>query len=506
MLKVILFDMDGTLINSDQLVIKIYHELTKKYEPIISFDSLDLGDVFASSYPDVLKKLYGHVSQIHLDEIMHLHSMYKHMYLKSFPGVFDMLTSLKQKGYKLGLVTSELRSIAIDELQILNLFQIFDHIVTFDDVRKPKPHAEGIENHLTFFNCTKDEVIYIGDQKSDGMAGENARIYSVLMDWNKNKPIDYKVCFDHVACDTEQLMMLIRNYDRKELTISKNEKYSILQLTDLHLMNGEEDQLTFKLIEDMINETNPHFIVFTGDQTMSKEAYLLYRRLADFMDTFKTPYTFVFGNHDVEDNITYEELIDAMKTSKYLIFDQGPDHLGYSNHFILLKDEERKVIGSFVFLDTHTDDNYLIDGEYKWGYGAINSEQIIWYERLMKRNPYPHLIFFHIPIPEIKEANPDDKLHKGDYFESPCTPPINTGFFGKTHELKQAKAMFFGHDHLNDFCYDKEGILLCYGRVSGHYDYAMPGFPKGARLINFHHGQVETKVILHQDIKKNGTR
>src|SRR5690606_2719826 len=150
---------------------------------------------------------------------------------------------------------------------------------------------------------------------------------------------------------------------------------------------------------------------FTGDQTMSKEAYRLYRRLADFMDTFKTPYTFVFGNHDVEDNITYDELIDAMKTSKYLIFDQGPDHLGYSNHFILLKDEERKVIGSFVFLDTHIDDHYLIDGETKWGYGAINSEQIIWYERLIKRNPYPHLIFFHIPIPEIKETNPDDKLH-----------------------------------------------------------------------------------------------
>lgn len=502
MLKVILFDMDGTLVNSDQLVLHIYKKLTTKYQPLTPFESLDLGDVFASSYPDVLKKLYGHVNPDHLEEIYRIHLESKHHYLESFEGVEELLSTLKREGYRLGLVTSEMRDIAIDELKILNLDQYFDSIVAFDDVKNPKPDPEGILKHLAYFNCNRDEVIYIGDQKTDGIAAENASILSVLIDWHKNKTIDYMRLFDHVAYSIEDVIRIIHMYEKQELIISKDQPFKILQLTDLHLMNDEKDLLTYDLIRDIKEEAKPDFIVFTGDQTMSKDAVMLYQKLSLLMDELEVPYTFVFGNHDVEGNIIYQDLIDAMSHSKYFMFDQGPKHLGYSNHSILLKDKTRKIEGLLVFFDTHIDAIYDVDGEKKWGYGAISHDQIMWYERLIKRNPYPHLIFFHIPIPEVNEAKKDEYLYLGDYFENPCTPPFNTGFFDKALSTKQAKAMFFGHDHLNDFVYDKEGILLCYGRVSGHYDYAMPGFPKGARLITFNQGKVETKIILHQDIKK----
>ena len=135
MLKVILFDMDGTLVNSDQLVLHIYKKLTTEYQPLTPFESLDLGDVFASSYPDVLKKLYGHVNPDHLEEIYRIHLESKHHYLESFEGVEELLSTLKREGYRLGLVTSEMRDIAIDELKILNLDQYFDSIVAFDDVK-----------------------------------------------------------------------------------------------------------------------------------------------------------------------------------------------------------------------------------------------------------------------------------------------------------------------------------------------------------------------------------
>ncbi|HBY65747.1 MAG TPA: hypothetical protein DEG42_05150, partial [Acholeplasmataceae bacterium] len=51
MIKVILFDMDGTLIDSDALVLSIYNKLINKYPPKTDFSNLDLGDVFPSSYP-----------------------------------------------------------------------------------------------------------------------------------------------------------------------------------------------------------------------------------------------------------------------------------------------------------------------------------------------------------------------------------------------------------------------------------------------------------------------
>ena len=504
MIKVILFDMDGTLIDSDALVLSIYNKLINKYPPKTDFSNLDLGDVFASSYPDVLIKLYGEVKELHLQEIYRLHKELKHQYLRTFEGVDTMLEQLKKNGYRLGLLTSEMRSIAMDELGILKIDQYFDHVLAFDDVKKPKPHPDGIFEHMKFFGCSQDEIIYIGDQKSDGLAANSASIYSILLDWSQKKSLDYQRQFDHVAHDTVELMRIIESKNKMVIRTKKDKPLRILQLTDLHLMNDEKDIQTYQLISDMISFSHPDFIVFTGDQTMSKDAVMLYQKLGEFMDQFKVPFSYVFGNHDTEGDYSYQQLIDAISPSKYLMFDQGPSHLGFSNCNILIKDESEKPIGSLIMLDTHIDDFYMINGTKTWGYGSLSKDQISWYEGCVNRYPLPHLIFYHIPIPEVKEVSPSDDIHKGDYFESPCTPPINTGFFDVAKNLKHAKAMFFGHDHLNDYSYSKDGILLAYGRVSGHYDYAMPGFPKGARLIQFdHQGHVTSQIILHKDLIKS---
>ena len=503
MIKVILFDMDGTLIDSDELVLSIYRQLIKKYPPKKDFNSLDLGDVLASSYPDVLFKLYEEVNKEHLEEIYRLHKELKHQYLKKFSGVDFLLEKLKRKGYRLGLLTSEMRGIALDELSILKIDHYFDYVVSFDDVSKPKPDPEGINRHLDFFKCTKEEVILVGDQLSDGKAANHASIYSILMDWNHQKSLEYFTHFDHVAYDAEELLKIIEFKEKTVIKMPQDRDLNILQLTDLHLANDDKDEITYQLIEDMIYHMNPDFIVFTGDQTMSRDAVKIYKKLGKWMDQFQIPYTYVFGNHDLEGEYTYQDLIDAISTSKYLIFDQGPKYLGFSNHQIIIINSKNQTIGSLIMLDTHIDDMYLIDDIKTWGYGAISNHQIDWYKKCIRRVHYPHLIFFHIPIPEAKEVSKDDDIHIGDYYEVPCTPPINTGFFEAAKKTNKAKAMFFGHDHLNDYTYKKDNIILAYGRVSGHYDYAMPGFLKGARWIRMdEQGNVSTQVILHQDIKK----
>lgn len=498
MLKVILCDMDGTLIDSDDLVIKIYQRLTQTYIPKVSFESLDLGDVFQSSYTEVLAKLYGEVNEEHLKFIHTTHQALKHHDLKLFDGVDDLLKSLKKQGNKLGLLTSELRSIALDELNILGIDHYFDHILAFDDLEKPKPYPNGLFAHMTYFNVKANEMIYIGDQKSDGIAAQKAGVYSVLMDWSKTKSIDYQKQFNHVAHDANELMSMISFQSKACIQLPQNRYLRIMQFTDFHLMNDEKDTFTYKLISDLINQENPDFIVLTGDQTMSKDAPMLYEQLGSFMDHFKIPYTYVFGNHDTEHGITYESLIKAISKSKYLIFDQGPQYLGYGNHVIKIVDQSFQMKGSLVMLDTHIDNMYMIDNQLTWGYGSITDHQILWYENIMKLYPSPHLAFFHIPIPEIKEIKNSNVQYTGDFNEEPCTPPVNTNFFevAKRHNVK---AMFFGHDHLNDISYIKDKINLCYGRVSGHYEYGIPGFPKGARMITFdQEGHVKTYVVIHQ--------
>lgn len=493
--KAIVFDMDGTLINSDELVLNIYRKLTEQFKPHIPFESLDPHDVLALSYPEVLERLYGSFHSHHMDQILSWHSQHKHQYLKIYPGVYDMLESLKNQGYQLGLLTSEMHAIAIDEMKILKIDHFFDRVIAFDDVKRPKPHPDGLIELMKSFNCQAHEMMMIGDQTSDALAAKALGIYSILVDHEHSKPKSFLKWYHHVAYSAQEIMKLIKRQESLFLEMPFNRDLKIIQFTDLHLMNDEKDDMTFQLISWVIQQEKPDFIALTGDQTMSKDAVMLYQKLGQFMDSHRIPYTFIFGNHDTEGG-TYQELIDAISDSTYLLFDQGPLHLGYSNFCLTLLDKG-KPTGQLVFMDSHIDDFFMIDGKKTWGYGAFSEDQLAWYE-LKLINPIPHLIFFHIPLFELNETNPSDSIHQGDYYESPSTQGINTGFFQLAKANKQAKGMFYGHDHLNDFTYQKDGILLAYGRVSGHYDYAMPGFPKGARIITFNpSGKLHSHVLIH---------
>ncbi len=494
--QAIIFDMDGTLINSDELVLKIYERLTDQFQPLIPFKTLNVNDVLALSYPEVLNLLYGSFYQHHFDAILSLHQELKHQYLMIYPGVYAMLASLKKRGYRLGLFTSEMRSIAVDELKILHIDHFFDHILAFDDVEKPKPNPDGLLQFMKVFDCKPHEIIMVGDQKSDALAAKQAGVYSILMDHERSKPSDILQLYHHVAYTTKEVETIIYRQEKLLITMPKDRDLKIIQFTDLHLMNDEKDEKTYQLMSTIIHQEKPDFIALTGDQTMSSESVMLYRQLGDFMDSHKIPYTFVFGNHDTEGS-TYQLLIDAIQESSYLSFDQGPQHLGYSNFVMTLIDHEVPV-GHLVFMDSHIDDYFMIEGKKTWGYGVFSPEQLAWYQ-LKETHPLPHLIFYHIPPCEVNETTPDDHLHQGHYGEKPSIQGINTGFFAVAKQTKQAKGMFFGHDHYNDFVYNKDGILLAYGRISGHYDYGVAGFPKGARVITFNRvGELNTYVVLHQ--------
>ena len=104
-----------------------------------------------------------------------------------------------------------MREIALSELESLGILKYFEHIVAFDDVSKPKPDPEGIINHLRHFNCSHEEAVYIGDQKSDGIASKRAKVYSILIDWKSNKGMEYKNLFDDVARDPQELISIIEN-------------------------------------------------------------------------------------------------------------------------------------------------------------------------------------------------------------------------------------------------------------------------------------------------------
>lgn len=281
------------------------------------------------------------------------------------------------------------------------------------------------------------------------------------------------------------------------LQIQKDRDFKILQLTDLHLgfgvLSKGKDKLALNAVKKIIEKTKPDMIVLTGDSVfpfLPKAGTLNNRKqakkLMGFLDKFEIPYTLVFGNHDCEMGSTCnkEELAELYKQGKYCIFTEGRKNLtGVGNFFIELVDDTGKVLLPLVMLDSNM---YGEGGWFFSGFDRIQDDQVDWcMERLTilkKENPdIKAMAFFHMPLPEFKEAYEKMKLgdksviyqhgsiaEKHEYFGISKYPGT---FFDKAVENGVIKWMFCGHDHLNTLSLIYKGIQMTYGMSIDYLGY-----------------------------------
>ncbi|MCF6138698.1 pyrophosphatase PpaX [Pseudalkalibacillus berkeleyi] len=178
----ILFDLDGTLINTNELIIASFTHTLEHYcpqtysrEDIISFIGLPLIDSFKevdeSSVAEMVKMYKAH-------NLAH-HEQYVH----AFEGVVDTVKVLHEKGFKLGIVTTKMRDAVELGLEITGLSDYFTTIVTLDDVEQAKPHPEPIFKALDKLQADVNSAIMVGDSRYDIEAGKNAGTMTAAVAW-----------------------------------------------------------------------------------------------------------------------------------------------------------------------------------------------------------------------------------------------------------------------------------------------------------------------------------
>ncbi len=264
----------------------------------------------------------------------------------------------------------------------------------------------------------------------------------------------------------------------KILRLDTKDKVKILQLTDLHLMNNDADDLTYQLIKNMVAHVTPDFIVITGDMFMSNSSLLLAHTLYHFIDHFQIPWTFVFGNHDEEGHSTKEELANVLSQSKYIVYENEENLPGVGNHLIELRLAE-EIRYRLIMLDSHNARIDNVNGIDIWSYDYIKPEQVEFVKTWIR--DVNSLLFFHIPLPEFADFSKEQIT--GEQNETICSSKYNSGLFDECVISNHVLGIFCGHDHVNDYSFKKQGITLAYGRCSGHYNYTLPAFKKGARVI-----------------------
>jgi len=296
------------------------------------------------------------------------------------------------------------------------------------------------------------------------------------------------------------------NHQRQPLIFQNEKEFTILQLTDLHFMDLPLDDVTSSLISRLARDCHPDLICITGDLTMDPKCLELHKRLDSLMESFSIPWTYVFGNHDTEGGISKTDIIAIHENSQFCYFESGELTIhGQGNYHHIVYNQSGQPVINLIFMDSNETRIDLIEGSSVWSYDYIYPDQMDWYQKVVKASvdssllPLPSLVFFHIPLPEFNAVSSEKMI--GERHENVSCSNYNLGFFDVMKSLGSTKGVFVGHDHYNDYAFSKDGILLAFGRVTGHYEYAQIPFTKGGRIISVKpDGTFVTSIRLETEV------
>ncbi|MEZ4455382.1 MAG: HAD-IA family hydrolase [Gemmatimonadales bacterium] len=180
----VLFDLDGTLLDSIRLIIDSYHHALATHglpprsdehwlagigTPLrVQFrdwaDQPEMLDALIATYRDF--NISNHDSRV-----------------RAYPGVVDMVRAVRAAGLRTGLVTSKQRPGAIRGLRFLGLEDAMEVVIGAEDVENPKPHPEPLLKASRQLDIDPRAAIYVGDSEHDMKSGRAAGMRTAAALW-----------------------------------------------------------------------------------------------------------------------------------------------------------------------------------------------------------------------------------------------------------------------------------------------------------------------------------
>ncbi|MEK5233188.1 pyrophosphatase PpaX [Lysinibacillus sp. FSL K6-0232] len=180
--KALLFDFDGTLLNTNDLIIQTFmHVLNERfpgqYSPkdCLKFIGPSLKQTFSDIAPgeeDALMAKYRAWNIEHHDELV-----------TQYPNVVSTLEQLKELGIRLAIVSTKRNDMIDRGLSVLGAAQLFDVRIGTDDVKNVKPDPEPVLLALERLGVDKEDAIMIGDNSHDIEAGHHAGVRAAGVAW-----------------------------------------------------------------------------------------------------------------------------------------------------------------------------------------------------------------------------------------------------------------------------------------------------------------------------------
>jgi pyrophosphatase PpaX len=177
-----LFDLDGTLIDSEELILDSFRYATRT---VLGAQPDD--DELRRGIGQPLIAQMRSIAPTRADELFDVYVAHNRDrtadLLRSYPGVPEMLDRLRGAGRRLGVVTSKMRPSQELAFRTLGIENTFEVIVTVEDTPLHKPHPQPILHALELLGEEPADAVYVGDSPFDIQAARAAGVLSAAATW-----------------------------------------------------------------------------------------------------------------------------------------------------------------------------------------------------------------------------------------------------------------------------------------------------------------------------------
>lgn len=175
--------MDGTLVDTIRLILDTFHDTLR----ILKIPPLSDEEVLSQ----IGRPLHLQMRELDWMREGELYALYQRLYVKNhdrlarpIPGIREALATLKNGGYRMGVVTSKRSFSTRGDLEFFGLESFFEVVIAADNTRHHKPHPEPVLSALEYMGAPEARSTYIGDSPYDLRSAHAAGVLAGAVEWS----------------------------------------------------------------------------------------------------------------------------------------------------------------------------------------------------------------------------------------------------------------------------------------------------------------------------------
>ncbi len=193
MIKLVVFDLDGTLMNAYPAVERSVNEVLRHFG-------------LPPQAPEVIKRAVGFGPQrlletfldgLKMKEALALYDRIHAQALLSgsalLPGALELLQALKKRGCRMAVASNRPKRFSLIAVRHLRIESFFHNILCGDELNQGKPHPEILQTLMRQVNCGPAETLFVGDMVIDVETGKAAGVRTAVIPTGSNTAEELRV-------------------------------------------------------------------------------------------------------------------------------------------------------------------------------------------------------------------------------------------------------------------------------------------------------------------------